>query len=127
MRRPRVPDVTGAVARRWRGLPRGATWAFRVAALGVALDLPINPIARIMAPGSDWKTLLFYPIGVYILLAVGLNIVVGQAGLLDLGYVAFFAIGAYSMALLGANHHWNFWLVLPVGIAVAGIAGVILG
>ncbi|HWW53695.1 MAG TPA: branched-chain amino acid ABC transporter permease, partial [Acidimicrobiales bacterium] len=46
---------------------------------------------------------------------------------LDLGYVAFFAIGSYSMALLGANHHWNFWLVLPVGIAVAGIAGVILG
>jgi len=80
-----------------------------------------------MAPGSDWDTLLFFPIGTYVLLAVGLNVVVGFAGLLDLGYVAFFAIGAYSMALLGHNLHWNFWLVLPVGTALATIAGVILG
>jgi branched-chain amino acid transport system permease protein len=127
MRRPHLPDVTGAASRRWRRLPRWAKWGFRLVALAGAFVLPINPIARIMAPGSDWKTLLFSPIGVYILLAVGLNIVVGQAGLLDLGYVAFFAIGSYSMALLGANHHWNFWLVLPIGIAVAGVAGVILG
>ncbi|TMK88565.1 MAG: branched-chain amino acid ABC transporter permease, partial [Actinobacteria bacterium] len=55
-----------------------------------------------MAPASDWKSILFFPIAVYVLLAVGLNVVVGQAGLLDLGYVAFFAIGAYAMALLGA-------------------------
>jgi branched-chain amino acid transport system permease protein len=108
-------------------LPTWAKWALRLLALGVALVLPIHPIARIMAPGSDWKTLLFYPIGVYVLLAVGLNVVVGQAGLLDLGYVAFFAIGSYTMALLGTNHHWNFWLVLPVAIAIAGVAGVILG
>src|SRR5262249_47667935 len=79
-----------------------------------------------MAPGSDWRTLLFFPIGVYVLLAVGLNVVVGQAGLLDLGYVAFFAIGAYAMALLG-SHHWNFWLILPAGILLAATAGVVLG
>ncbi|MHB8664022.1 MAG: branched-chain amino acid ABC transporter permease [Acidimicrobiales bacterium] len=111
----------------WRRQPRWTKWAARLAALAVAFILPIHPIARVMAPGSDWRTLLVYPIGVYVLLAVGLNMVVGQAGMLDLGYVAFFAIGAYTMALLGVNEHWNFWLVLPVGIAVAGLAGVVLG
>jgi branched-chain amino acid transport system permease protein len=80
-----------------------------------------------MAPGSDWGTILFYPIGIFILLAIGLNIVVGQAGLLDLGYVAFFAIGAYAMALFGTEQHWSFWLILPVGIAMSAVAGVILG
>jgi branched-chain amino acid transport system permease protein len=80
-----------------------------------------------MAPASDWKTILFNPIGVYVLLALGLNIVVGLAGLLDLGYVAFFAVGAYTMAKLATGHHWNFWFVLPIGIICAAFAGVILG
>ena len=84
-RRPHLPDVTGRVAAAWDGLPTWAKWLLRLAALLIVVVLPIDPIARVMAPGSDWKTLLFYPIGVYILLAVGLNIVVGQAGLLDLG------------------------------------------
>ena len=56
-----------------------------------------------MTPESDWPSVLFYPIGIYVLLAIGLNIVVGQAGLLDLGYVAFFAIGAYTMAVFGTK------------------------
>jgi len=62
---------------------------------------------------------------------LGLNIVVGLAGLLDLGYVAFFAIGAYTMALLTAPtpHHlmWNFWIALPIGIGLAAITGLLLG
>jgi len=70
-------------------------------------------------------------IGIYVLLGLGLNIVVGLAGLLDLGYVAFFAIGAYTVALLTAPapHHlmWNFWLVLPIGVALAALAGILLG
>jgi branched-chain amino acid transport system permease protein len=70
---------------------------------------------------------LFFPIGIYVLLAIGLNIVVGQAGLLDLGYVAFFAIGGYAMGVLGAKHHWDFWAVLPAGVAIAAVSGVILG
>ena len=121
------PDITGAFSRRWRALPSWVRWVARLAALAIALVLPAQSIARVMAPGSDWRTLLFFPIGVYVLLAVGLNVVVGQAGLLDLGYVAFFAIGAYSMALLGHNEHWNFWLILPAGTALAGLAGVVLG
>ena len=48
--------------------------------------------------------MLFYPVGLYVLVAIGLNVVVGQAGLLDLGYVAFFAIGAYTVAVLGSAH-----------------------
>ncbi len=67
---------------------------------------------------------------IFALLALGLNIVVGYAGLLDLGYAAFFAIGAYTTGLLSSpqlNIEWNFWLVLPIAAAVAAIAGVILG
>jgi branched-chain amino acid transport system permease protein len=70
-------------------------------------------------------------VGIYILLGLGLNIVVGLAGLLDLGYVAFFAIGAYTMALLTAPtpHHlmWNFWLVIPIAILLAAVTGLLLG
>mgnify|MGYP001822684835 CR=1 FL=1 len=63
----------------------------------------------------------------YVVLGLGLNIVVGMAGLLDLGFVAFYAVGAYSYALL--NHHFGlgFWAVLPIGGCFAGIAGLILG
>jgi branched-chain amino acid transport system permease protein len=80
-----------------------------------------------MAPSSDWKSILFYPIGVYVLLAVGLNIVVGQAGLLDLGYVAFFAIGSYTMALLGTETSLDFWEILPIAVVTSAVSGVVLG
>lgn len=79
----------------------------------------------------------------YVLLALGLNIVVGYAGLLDLGYVAFFALGAYMFALLASPHltetfpaiaaifpnglHTSFWIVVPLAALVAGAFGVILG
>ena len=70
-------------------------------------------------------------IAIYVLLGLGLNIVVGLAGLLDLGYVAFYAVGAYTVALLTAPapHHimWNFWVVLPLGVLLAALAGVMLG
>jgi branched-chain amino acid transport system permease protein len=68
--------------------------------------------------------------GIYILLALGLNIVVGYAGLLDLGYVAFYAIGAYSYALLASPQlglHVPFWLVLSVAPLLAALFGVLLG
>jgi len=67
---------------------------------------------------------------IYILLALGLNVVVGYAGLLDLGYAAFFAIGAYTTALLNSPQidiQWNFWLVIWVAAAVAAMAGLVLG
>src|SRR4030095_1555942 len=66
----------------------------------------------------------------YVCLALGLNIVVGFAGLLDLGYIAFYAVGAYVYALLASPHfnlHLPFWIILPIGAAVACFFGVILG
>ncbi len=68
--------------------------------------------------------------GIYVLLALGLNVVVGYAGLLDLGYVAFYAIGAYSYALLASPQlglHIPFWLVLPAAPFLAALFGVLLG
>jgi branched-chain amino acid transport system permease protein len=71
-------------------------------------------------------------VGIYILMGLGLNIVVGFAGLLDLGYVAFYAIGAYTLGVLTTTEavgifHLTFWEALPVALAVAVFAGVVLG
>jgi branched-chain amino acid transport system permease protein len=73
-------------------------------------------------------------VGLYILMGLGLNIVVGFAGLLDLGYVAFFAIGAYTMGVLTTtggelttSAQWTFWEALPVAVVASVLAGVILG
>jgi len=64
---------------------------------------------------------------IYVMLGLGLNIVVGLAGLLDLGYVAFYAVGAYAYALL--NHHFGlgFWSVLPIGAGLGAFFGILLG
>ncbi|MBK8103851.1 MAG: ABC transporter ATP-binding protein [Cellvibrionales bacterium] len=79
--------------------------------------------------GSGWvRTLDFVLLSA--MLALGLNIVVGYAGLLDLGYIAFYALGAYVYALLASPHlglHWSPFVILPLGAVVAGIFGVLLG
>ena len=64
---------------------------------------------------------------IYVMLGWGLNIVVGLAGLLDLGYVAFYAIGSYSYALLSFHFGWSFWVCLPVAGILAAFWGVLLG
>ena len=64
---------------------------------------------------------------IYVVVALGLNIVVGLAGLLDLGYVAFFAVGAYAYALLNVHFGLGFWLCLPIGGALGFLFGIILG
>jgi branched-chain amino acid transport system permease protein len=111
----------------WAGLGRLPRMGVYALLIFGALLLPNDQIGSFMSPYSDWQGLLFFPIGGYILLAIGLNVVVGQAGLLDLGYVAFFAVGAYSMAVLGKIYHWDFWEIIAVGIAVTALSGVILG
>jgi branched-chain amino acid transport system permease protein len=63
----------------------------------------------------------------YVMLGWGLNVVVGLAGLLDLGYVAFYAVGAYSYALLATNFGWSFWICLPLAGVLAAFWGVLLG
>jgi len=76
---------------------------------------------------SMYQTNIMITALMYVILGLGLNIVVGLAGLLDLGYVAFYAVGAYSYALL--NYHWGlgFWTVLPIGAALGALTGIILG
>lgn len=64
---------------------------------------------------------------IYVMVGLGLNIVVGLAGLLDLGYVAFYAVGAYSYALLNYHFGLGFWTLLPVGALLAMLFGIILG
>jgi branched-chain amino acid transport system permease protein len=111
----------------WARSPRWGRWVVYLALVVVALLLPSRAIGSFMTPESDWATVLFYPIGIYILLAIGLNVVVGQAGLLDLGYVAFFAIGGYMMAVVGTKFGWNFWEILVVGVLASALSGVVLG
>jgi branched-chain amino acid transport system permease protein len=93
-------------------------------------------------PGNGWVRIVDIAL-LYVLLALGLNIVVGYAGLLDLGYVAFFAVGAYMFGLLASPHltdtfpaiaamfpnglHTPWWVIIPLGALLAGAAGVLLG
>lgn len=79
--------------------------------------------------GRTWVRILDFTL-LYMMLALGLNIVVGYAGLLDLGYIAFYAVGAYMYALLASPQfglHLPFWLLLPLGALVAGLFGMLLG
>ncbi|HID02852.1 MAG TPA: branched-chain amino acid ABC transporter permease, partial [Desulfobacterales bacterium] len=76
---------------------------------------------------STYQTNIMTTALMYVVLGLGLNIVVGVAGLLDLGYVAFYAVGAYSYALLNFHFGLGFWAVLPIGGLFAAFLGVILG
>jgi ABC-type branched-subunit amino acid transport system permease subunit len=90
-------------------------------------------IALLCAPIFDRNDATFNVLadaGIFVLLALGLNIVVGFAGLLDLGYAAFFAIGAYTYAMMASpqfNLHLPFWLLLFLAAAFAAVFGIILG
>lgn len=100
---------------------------------GLALVLlALLPFITDALLGRGWVRILDFAM-LYIMLALGLNIVVGYAGLLDLGYIAFFAVGAYFYALTGSPHlsiafpqafpdgiHLSFWIVLPLAAIVAG-------
>ncbi len=120
-----------------RNNPKAAIIAtFVMAALLVALPFMVGQF------GNAWVRALAFA-ALYVMLALGLNIVVGFAGLLDLGYIAFYAVGAYAYALLASPHltsnfpalaamfpdgfHSSIWLVIPMGAAVAGFFGVVLG
>ena len=89
------------------------------------------PVIAIMGSGLQgslkWVDNFGIQILIYVMLAWGLNVVVGLAGLLDLGYVAFYAVGAYSYALLSEHFGFSFWLLLPMAGILAALWGVILG
>jgi branched-chain amino acid transport system permease protein len=100
--------------------------------LGLALivcALAIVPFVLEASIGRTWVRILDLAL-LYAMLALGLNIVVGFAGLLDLGYIAFYAVGAYLYALLASPHfgiHLPWWMLLPLGATLAAFFGVILG
>ncbi|CAB4742971.1 unannotated protein [freshwater metagenome] len=86
-----------------------------------------GPTSFLNTPISSYQAVLVYPIALFVLMGLGLNIVVGKSGLLDLGYVAFFAIGAYTMGIMGTMTSLNTWEILPFGIFFAMLAGLLLG
>lgn len=90
-------------------------------ALAVAVALPV------LFYGNRYVIDLATTVMIYVMLGWGLNVVVGLAGLLDLGYVAFYAAGAYTYALLATDFGWSFWVCLPVAALVAAVFGVVLG
>jgi branched-chain amino acid transport system permease protein len=106
-----------------------------------AVGLLILPLL-VQQFGNAWVRIIDIAL-LYVLLALGLNIVVGYAGLLDLGYVAFYAVGAYMFGLLAGPHlidtfpavaamfpdglHMSIWVVVPLGAALAGLFGILLG
>ncbi len=108
-------------------LPRPAKLALVVVAALLAYALPLLEPPLITTPGTDFGGVLF-TVAVYMLVALGLNIVVGYAGLLDLGYVAFYAVGAYTVAVLTSEHgNLPYLLTIPIAIGVAMLAGLALG
>ncbi|MBI2317128.1 MAG: ABC transporter ATP-binding protein [Betaproteobacteria bacterium] len=94
----------------------------------LAVALIALPFA-LTAVGTAWVRITNLAI-LFVLLSLGLNIVVGFAGLLDLGYIAFYAVGAYAYALLASPHfgvHLPFWIAVPIGAAIAAVFGILLG
>ena len=106
---------------------RRGKWVWAGIAL-VGVTLLLLPFALSQA-GTAWVRIANIAL-LYVLLALGLNIVVGFAGLLDLGYIAFYAVGAYAYALLASPQfglHLPFWAILPIGAGLAALFGILLG
>jgi branched-chain amino acid transport system permease protein len=124
--RARAAEMRSATA-------KGIDWALveRRSIPPFAVFLAVFPIliATLIGPQSvpKWVDNFGILILIYIMLGWGLNIVVGLAGLLDLGYVAFYAIGSYTYALLAMHFGFSFWLALPVAGVMAALWGVLLG
>jgi branched-chain amino acid transport system permease protein len=137
--------MTERLRTRYQALPRPVRWLIMLAFLAVVFALPY--ILPLLTGRPNYYVAILFKVGLAALLAVGLNVVVGFAGLLDLGYVAFFAIGAYTYAIMtGAvnftlaqrehlpnavelvpKFHMYYWLIFFVAIAICLAAGVILG
>ena len=111
----------------WENQGRIGRIVIAVGAIAIVAALTFMGGTFLNTPVADYESVLVYPIAMFVLMAIGLNIVIGKSGLLDLGYVAFFAIGAYTMGLLGTKTDLNTWEILPIGIAMAMFSGIILG
>ncbi|MCC2110234.1 MAG: DUF3382 domain-containing protein, partial [Hyphomicrobiales bacterium] len=105
-----------------------ATRAFTAFGLGLIVAWPFIVLLTLGPSGAlKWIDNYGVQILIYVMLGWGLNIVVGLAGLLDLGYVAFYAVGAYAYALLATNYGVSFWICLPLAGILAAFWGILLG
>ena len=111
----------------WENASRSKRIVIAISSVILVGLLPFAGASFLATPIAAYDAVLVYPVGVFVLMALGLNIVVGKSGMLDLGYVAFFAIGAYTMALMGTHTGLNTWEIMPFGIGFAMLAGVLLG
>ncbi len=123
-----------ALARRKLRAPAPPAWLgvvgkwFIPFAIGFVIFYPVLIMLTAGSSGAlKWVDNFGIQILIYVMLGWGLNIVVGLAGLLDLGYVAFYAVGAYSYALLATEFGFSFWLLLPLAGIMASFWGVLLG
>jgi branched-chain amino acid transport system permease protein len=118
---------SAAIGRRVNALPRPVKWAL-MGLFGLFLyALPLLELPIISTPRTDFGAVLF-TVASYVLVALGLNIVLGYAGLLDLGYVGFYAIGAYTVAVFGSfQFQWSWWVLLPLAAFITTISGLLLG
>jgi len=124
-RADRTTSTSGAVGRIAARLPDVSGW-FGTVLFVVAVALPF--LIMFFLPGQQRQYIdLAILILTYVMLGWGLNVVVGFAGLLDLGFVAFYAIGAYSFALLAHYFGFGFWMALPLAGILAAFWGIILG
>lgn len=128
------------IREQWSTLPRVAKWAVGVIGFGLLALLPLFTPGFLNTPGISFGGTMAQ-FAMVAIIAIGLNVVVGQAGLLDLGYVGFYAVGAYTVALLTSpSSPWNIvgvdkflssdwaWLAcVPLAMAITAIAGLILG
>jgi branched-chain amino acid transport system permease protein len=120
-------DNWDQITDRFSALPKPAKVVVAVFAVLFIYALPLLRPPLITTDQIDFGGVMF-TVGIFALIALGLNIVIGYAGLLDLGYVGFYATGAYSIGVLTSQHgSWPFFLTLPVAVAVTMVAGVILG
>ena len=129
----RVRGLRSDVSDGWRGMPkwqRWSAWGVLIVLLYTAPKWPSVPVLGqiVDTPGTKFETVLTDQVIIFVLVALGLNVVVGLAGLLDLGYVGFYAVGAYTTAVLTSQHASLPWLLaLPISVVVSMIFGVILG
>ena len=125
--------AVSSVHTKWAELPKQVRWSIVgmfIVALYFAPRWPDVPVLGwiVNTPGTSFENVLTDQIMIFVLVSLGLNVVVGLAGLLDLGYVGFYAVGAYTTAIITSEHASVPWLLaIPVSIGVSMLAGVILG
>lgn len=120
-------DRKRAMQQKWQQIPKSGRIAIGIVLIAVVYMIPkITP--AFLQTKADFTSVLALIVVPYILVALGLNVVVGMAGLLDLGYVGFYAVGAYSLAILTSQHASVPWLLsVPLSVLISMIAGVLLG